>query len=233
MGLFDMIVSELKNVLLPINSHNNSRISMNNAATQENVDFPNWYISISFGKSTSNNYDKAVALAKSAPQYHEQIDDGKILHQAIYSSNPNEFLAFVMLYELVGSWKSSFVFINGEMIDRKIIGKLNYCYGDKCRSCNPKFCYGASYMTENPFGCHRIQISACNNPWWEYFYKSGNKWILDKNAIKQKIDMASNMYSICPCFDYQRIISNLNALPNTMTNKQFEALRRNGYGLRL
>ena len=37
MGLFDMIVSELKNVLLPINSHNNSRISMNNAATQENV----------------------------------------------------------------------------------------------------------------------------------------------------------------------------------------------------
>ena len=66
MGLFDMIVSELKNVLLPINSHNNSRISMNNAATQENVDFPNWYISISFGKSTSNNYDKAVALAKSS-----------------------------------------------------------------------------------------------------------------------------------------------------------------------
>ena len=115
----------------------------------EHIVFPDWYVSISFGKSSSDNYMKAVTLAKAAPQYHEQIDDGKILHQAIYSSKPKEYLAFIMLYELVGNWKSSFVMINGNLIDRKVIGNLNYCYGDKCRSCNPKFCYGASYMTEN------------------------------------------------------------------------------------
>lgn len=228
MGLCD-IITQLKNTLVPVNSPSVTQ----STSSQESIAFPDWYISISFGKSTSNNYDKAIVLAKSAPQYHEQIDNEKILHQAIYSSKPNEFLAFIMLYELVGSWKSSFVFINGKIIDRKIIGKLNYCYGDKCRSCNPKFCYGASYMTENPFGCHRIQISACNNPWWEYFYRTGTKWTLNKNAIKEKIDMTANIYSICPHFDYQSIMLHLNTLPNTITNKQYETLRRNGYGLRL
>ena len=94
--------------------------------------FPDWHISISFGKSTSENYAKAVVLAKNAPQYHEQIDNGVILHQAIYSCKPTDFIAYLMLYELVGSWKSTFVIVNGNLTDRKIIGKLNRCYGDKC-----------------------------------------------------------------------------------------------------
>jgi len=194
---------------------------------------PEWYISISFGKSTSDNYDKAVALAKMAPQYHEQVDNGKILHQSIYSSNPKEYLAFVMLYELVGSWKSSFVMINGQFIDRKIVGKLNYCYGDKCRSGNSRFCYGASYMTENPFGCHRLQISAANNPWWSYYHQVGLKWVLDKNSMKERIDSYARIYCVCPLFDYDKIIFELNRLPEVLSDKQLRRLRADNWGLKL
>lgn len=194
-----------------------------NLATNDIV-FPDWYVSISFGKSTSDNYMKAVALAKSAPQYHEQFDNGKILHQAIYSENPKEYLSFIALYELVGNWKSSFVIINGKFIDRKIIGQLNYCYGDRCRSGNINFCYGASYMTDNPFGCHRLQISACNNPWWSFYHRVGNKWVLDKESMLQRINSYSAIYSICPMFNYNKIITTLNSLPSSLNDKQYHKL---------
>lgn len=203
------------------------------ALDTDSIIFPDWYVSISFGKSSSNNYDKAVVLAKSAPQYHEQIDNGNILHQAIYSSKPREFLAFVMLYELVGNWKSSFVIINGKLIDRKIIGKLNYCYGDKCRSGNKNFCYGASYMTENPFGCHRLQISAVNNPWWSFYRKSGLIWYLDKSAMKNRIDEYANIYQICPDFDYETILAELNKLPEKLSDRQMKQLAEKNFGLKM
>lgn len=205
-----------------------------NIPNEENkVDAPNWYISLSFGKSSSVNYDKAVALAKSAPQYHEQVDNGNILHQAIYSSKPKEYLAFIMLYELVHTWKSSFVMINGKLVDRKIVGNLNYCYGDRCRSGSKKFCYGASYMTENPFGCHRLQISAANNPWWSFYRYLSNKWVLDKAALKDRIDSHAGIYCICPCFDYENIITVLDSLPATLSNQQMKELSNDNFGLKM
>lgn len=199
----------------------------------ESLDLRGWRISISFGKSSSQNYLKAVTLAKSAPQYHEQEDNGHILHQAFYSSKPDEFLAFVMLYELVGSWKSSFVMINGKLIDRKIVGQLNYCYGDKCRSKKSRFCYGASYMTENPFGCHRLQISACNNPWWSFYRDVNGVLVLDKEAMKEQIDAVAEIFHLCPCFHYDIIMNELDKLPRTISRRKLENLKRNYYTLSL
>lgn len=193
-----------------------------------------WNISVSFGKSSSQNYLKAVTLAKAAPQYHEQVDDGHILHQAFYSAEPHDYLAFVMLYELVGGWKSSFVMINGKLVDRKIVGQLNYCYGDRCRSQSNRFCYGASYMTENPFGCHRIQVSACNHPWWSFYRQEGrNRYVLDRSAILERIDSAKSIYELCPCFDYDAILRELYKLPSPLSEREYKALGANGYGLKL
>lgn len=199
----------------------------------DNITFPEWYVSLSFGKSSSSNYGKAVALAKAAPQYYEQTVNNMIIHQAIYSSKPSEYLNFIMLYELVGGWKSAFVIINGALIDRKIIGKLNYCYGDKCRSGNKKFCFGASYMTENPFGCHRLQISATNTPWWSFYKKQGLFWVLDKIAIKNRIDSYAAIYKICPCFDYDSILSALDKLPSTLSQHRMNRLADNNFGCKL
>ena len=211
----------------------NTTLATVHSTPEADIAFPDWYISVSFGKSTSENYAKAVLLAKNAPQYHEQIDNGIILHQAIYSHRPNEFKAYLMLYELVGSWKSSFVMINGTLIDRKVIGKLNYCYGDKCRIGKNQYCYGASFMTENPFGCHRLQISAANNPWWSFYERNGNKWVLDKISMKERIDSYARIYCICPCFNYDKILTILNSLPDTMNNSQYTKFCNSGYGLKM
>lgn len=180
-----------------------------------------WNISISFGRSTSSNYDKAVYLAKQSSNYFEDGEGKNIIHQATFTSSANDYLNFIKLYELVGSWKSSFVFINGEISDRKIIGKLNYCYGDKCRSGNDKFCYGASEFTTNPFGCHRLQVSEHNNPWWSFgMLDTKGIWHVDKDAILNRINQYYVPYKNCPSFSYEKIMFNLNNLPNTISPKK-------------
>lgn len=189
-----------------------------------------WNISISFGRSTSSNYAKAVFLAKKSSSTYFEDGEGKdIIHQATYTSATNDYLAFIKLYELVGAWKSSFVFINGEMIDRKIVGKLNYCYGDKCRSGNNSFCYGASEFTTNPFGCHRLQVSEHNNPWWSFgMLDTKGIWHVDKSGILNRINQYYTPYKNCPSFSYEKIIFNLDSLPNTINPKKDENWEING-----
>lgn len=185
------------------------------------TDALSWNISISFGKSTSANYDRAVYLAKQSSNYFEDGEGKNIIHQATFTSATNDYLTFIKLYELVGSWKSSFVFINGEITDRKIIGKLNYCYGDKCRSGNDKFCYGASSYTVNPFGCHRLQVSEHNNPWWSFgMLDTTGIWHVDKTAILNRINQHYIPYKNCPSFSYEKVMFALNNLPNTIDAKK-------------
>lgn len=189
-------------------------INVENSLSKEIV-YPDWYISISFGESKSQSFAQAVALAQMAPQFIINNVEGKNLYQAIYSDKPNEYLQFIKLYELVSQWKSCFVILNGKVMDRKIISKLNYCYGDKCRSGKSDFCYGASEMTENPFGCHRLQISSYNNPWTSFGqYDTSGVFHIDKIAIKNRIMDYSTPYLDCPCFSMDKVLEALDKLPN-------------------
>ena len=122
----------------------------NKAANMVSAPASCWEIAVSFGKSSSANFDRALYLAQHADRYEKTIFNGKEVYQAFFHSEPQSFLAFVRLYELVGNWKSASVTINGEFADRKIVSGLNYCYGDRCRSGRSDFCYGASYMTKKP-----------------------------------------------------------------------------------
>lgn len=192
----------------------------------QNIKFPDWYVSISFGESKSPSFPQVLALAKLAPQYIENDVDNKILYQAVYSDRPKEYLQFIKLYELISKWKSCFVIINGNVMDRKIIGGLNYCYGDKCRSGNPDFCFGASEMTANPFGCHRLQISAYNNPWWSMGnFVTPTIWRVDKQAILKRIETYSLPYIMCPSFSIKNIRAVVKSLPdeiNLSKNRNWE-----------
>lgn len=196
-------------------------INVENSLSKEIV-YPDWYISISFGESKSQSFAQAVALAQMAPQFIINNVEGKNLYQAIYSDKPNEYLQFIKLYELVSQWKSCFVILNGKVMDRKIISKLNYCYGDKCRSGKSDFCYGASEMTENPFGCHRLQISSYNNPWTSFGqYDTSGVFHIDKIAIKNRIMDYSAPYLDCPCFSMDNILEALDNLPNKISKTDY------------
>ena len=183
-----------------------------------------WEISVSFGKSTSKSFNQALFLAKAAWRYDEYDMNGVVVHQAWFRADKDEFLAFTRLYELVGNWKSSAVMINGQLIDRKIIGGINYCYGDKCRNGRSDFCFGASMFTDNPFGCHRLQISTHNNPWWSFGEWKGDTFLVNKTAMRNRIDEYCTAYTVCPDFNYEAVLYRLKMLPDKIKRADYSAV---------
>lgn len=184
-----------------------------------------WEISISFMRSTSRSFRQALMLAKRAPRFEESEYEGQTVYQAFFSQDPRDYLEFIKLYELIKTWKSCHVFINGRLIDRKVVGKLNYCYGDRCRSGNPAFCFGASPFTANPFGCHRLQINRVNHPYWSFYVKRDDGlYQLDRESLFDRISSYAKVYQICPVFSYDDIIARFNALPDTIDANQYHAL---------
>ena len=94
-------------------------------------------------------------------------------------------------------------------------------------------CIRDSYMTENPFGCHRLQVSAANNPWWSFYRLIGNTYVLNQAELKERIDSYAAIYCICPCFNYQRIMQTYNSLPVKLSQKKYAQLRANRFGLKM
>lgn len=184
----------------------------------------NWIITVSFGKTTSKNVPNAVFIAKQGKNFNEELIDSSKIYTVEYTDSREDFKKFCMLYDVVASWKSTAFFINGEMIDKKNMASIKWCYGDKCSSVKTGFCYGASIATENPFGCHRLQISRFNNPWWNYYVKKGQNYVLLKDDLIERINLTNSTYRHCPAFDLERILDIVNSLPLTMTNKEYEKL---------
>src|SRR5699024_6576728 len=138
-----------------------------------------WQISISFRKSTSKNFDSALFLAQQSNNYIETESEGQIIYQAFFDAE--SYSDFETLYKLIKDWKSTFIMLNGELIDKKSMSQLNRCLGDKVRFKEPSFCFGASTFTENPFGCHRLMITPSQKPWWDYGnYNPNTERIIDK-----------------------------------------------------
>ena len=189
----------------------------------------NWEIGISFSKSSSSNFQRALFLAKDSNRYVEQEYSGQIIYQAFFSSKPDDYLKFTRLYDLIGNWKSTSVTINGELIDRKIIGGINYCYGDKCRNGRKNFCFGASEMTDNPFGCHRLQMSRFNNPWWSFAKFNGMHYVIDKKSIRSRAEQYATAYRVCPSFDYDKIMLAIDCLPDKMSVAEYQKHSSEGY----
>lgn len=184
-----------------------------------------WVITVSFGKTTSKNLQNAVFIAQKGRNFKcEEIDNSKI-YTVEYSDSREDFNNFIMLYDIAGNWKSTAFFINGEMVNKKIVSEIKWCYGDKCNSIKSDFCYGASDYTENPFGCHRLQISSYNNPWWTYYHKNGVMYILDKESLMDRINRTHNNFKYCPAFNLKNITDIANSLPLSINEVEYSRLK--------
>lgn len=181
-------------------------------------EYPEWQISISFRESKSNNFDTALFLAKKSNSYLETVSDGKIIYQAYFDAD--SYSDFEILYKLIKDWKSTFVLLNGEIIDKKAMSKLNICLGDKVRYKDPSFCFGASEYTTNPFGCHRLMITPSQRPWWEYgFFNNRKEWVIDKQKLKEQILNKSSFYGKCPYFNLKNSLAVVDLLPDKLTER--------------
>lgn len=176
-------------------------------------------LKITFGKSSSQNYSYAVELASQYDTY-EQIGEGKdIIHSVTFSFEKiNDFFE---LYDLVGRWKSTSIFIDGEKLPPSGMSFL-WCYKEHLRAYNPsEYCHGkddAHSHNDNDFGCRHTGINLYG--WYGLsgygeMDKQGN-FHVNKDKLKHDIMKNLENYRFCPALNMEKIQKAIDAIPDVI-----------------
>ncbi|SCY77587.1 zinc ribbon domain-containing protein [Desulfoluna spongiiphila] len=180
-------------------------------------------VEITFGQSSSSNFDKAIQICKNLPSY---VVSGEGKQTKYKISLPiTEVDLLINLYDLVGSWKSSQMLIAGQPASKK---DLTYhgvgCYRNRQKAYKPdQYCFGERDYEANIWGCKKLNmpISQWGGGWLDYgkFDNSG-KWHFDKNRIKHDLEIAINDYGLCPVLNRQSVFETLEKLPDSINPKK-------------
>lgn len=185
---------------------------------QAHVATPNtWTITLAFARSRSPYLPHALFLARQGAEYAEEGD----IIQASFTPNPQKFLTLYQLYEIVKGWKSLYIVINGAHVDTKQAGRIIWCYSERCRFGCLDYCYGYDTLTENPFGCHRLNLTTYSCPWWSYGdMDTAGVWHVDKKTVLRQLQRFTEAYHICPAFSLDSMRRGYDSLPDTIDPKQ-------------
>ncbi|MBF0467103.1 MAG: hypothetical protein HQK88_15405 [Nitrospirae bacterium] len=183
-------------------------------------DISGWILTVSFGKSSSNNFAQVLSSIQIHPGYQlKQGPNKEEIHELNF--NAEEILQFDELWLRIKNWKSTIVKINNEIIDKRDISKLLICYRDKLKQkiTNPLFCFGASPYTYNLFGCHRTMIrdgaGTLSQCWYDLGkFINNNVFQVNKEEIAGKLIKEIYPYRICPALRRDKIIRGYNIIPS-------------------
>lgn len=127
-------------------------------------------VQIAFGQSSSPNYAKAIGICENIPSYKTSGESKQIQHTVALPITEVELL--VNLYELVGSWKSSRMLINGNTATKKDLTYYGVgCFRNRQKSFKPEqFCFGEKEYEANIWGCKRLNmpINEWGGGWLDY-----------------------------------------------------------------
>lgn len=179
-------------------------------------------VEISFGESSSPNLVKAVEICKNIPSYSVAGEGKKTSHKL--SLPITEVDLIVNLFELVGSWKSSQMLINGHTATKKDLTYYGVgCYRNRQKAYkSEQFCFGEKEYEVNIWGCKRLNmpINEWGGDWLDYgeFDKSG-VWHFDKERIKHELELTLKENELCPVLDRKRVLETLEKLPSSINPK--------------
>lgn len=177
---------------------------------------------ITFGTSTSPSFERALLLCSKVPTY-ETSGEGKSLQHSV-TLPLTEVDLITSLFDLVGSWKSSRMTINGVPATKKDLtyGCLG-CYKNRQRSYKPEnYCHGESAYDANIWGCKRLgmPINEWGGGWLEYgAFNSAGIWHFDKKRIRHDLQNGVSENENCPAFDKAQVLETLDRLPDTIDPK--------------
>jgi len=179
-------------------------------------------VQITFGQSSSPNYTKAVSICENLPSHKTSGETKQIQHSVMLPITEVELL--VNLYDLVGSWKSSQMLINGHAATKKDLTYYGVgCYRNRQKSFKPdQYCFGEKEYEANIWGCKRLNmpVNEWGGGWLDYgeFDKAGI-WHFDKPRIQHDLEVALNENELCPVLDRRRVLETLKKLPDTIDPK--------------
>jgi hypothetical protein len=192
-------------------------------------------LEISFGKSTSAYYERAVALAQLLPGYHRSSAGSNLLHGLDWTgslANAGAWEQLEELLQLIGGWNSTRLKVAGrEMHYARLAGYLNHirtCYARKLRrGAGDDYCSGKSTPTDEAsyFGCRCCygvarQVDALTSEgtsWIRYgtLTRKRDAFRVDKQAILKALNQDSRTAAckLCPAFRWQRVCADVDELP--------------------
>lgn len=185
-------------------------------------------VEISFGRSSSAGFSRAVEICKNIPSYTTSGEGKEELHRVLLPITEVELV--INLFDLVGSWKSSQMLINGHAATKK---DLTYhgvgCYRSRQKAYKPQqYCFGERQYEMNIWGCKRLNmpINEWGGGWLDYGrFDSSGVWHFDKARIRHELEIALKENQLCPVLDRDQVLKTLESLPesiNPKSNKDWE-----------
>lgn len=137
-----------------------------------NLDDKSYFFKISFGKSTSQNYQKAIKLLMTFPRYTLISNGAKSNSTFLTQDEVKQYLEKIFkLWSIISSWKSSEFIIDGK-IGKSIIENLYAVF--RCYEIYSKSVLKESYCTDFGWGCKLISQISLAKPGTFYYNPSKN-----------------------------------------------------------
>lgn len=179
-------------------------------------------VEISFGHSSSQNLNRAIDICQNIPSFVISGEGKQVQYKVILPITEVELV--IKIFDLVGSWKSSQMLINGHSATKKDLTYYGVgCYRNRQKAYKPEqYCFGNREYDANIWGCKKLGLPICEwgGGWLDYgkFDNSG-VWLFDKNKIKHELELALKDNELCPALDRTNILKTLEELPNSINPK--------------
>lgn len=178
-------------------------------------------VEISFGYSSSANYETVLELCKKLPTYQEEGEGKKKKHKITLPITEIELLERVL--NIVGNWKSSSLLIDGKTSSwGDLVNTGMNCYTKRQEAFNPlEYCFGDRGIV-NIWGCCNLgmPLDIYNGHWMSYGkFDNNGVWYFDKDRIKHDLELNIHRSRYCPVLNTERIFKTLDLLPNSVNPK--------------
>ena len=179
-------------------------------------------VEISFGHSSSQNFNKAIEICQNIPSYTVSGEEKQAQYKIILPITEVELV--IKVFDLVGSWKSSQMLINGHAATKKDLTYYGVgCYRNRQKAYKPEqYCFGEKEYDANIWGCKRLgmPVYEWGGGWLEYGkFDSSGVWHFDKNRIKHELELALKENELCPALDRNSVLKTLEKLPDNVNPK--------------
>jgi endonuclease YncB( thermonuclease family) len=173
---------------------------------------------IEFGWTRSKYYDEAVELAETADT-HDVIGEGKDAEHTVELTHEDLQLA-ERLWDLVGGWKSSSLFIDGERVESSSIwhGGLR-CFKQRQEAGNgEKYCFATSHRRFNLWGCRKIGLPLWHTSGWMSWgqWDKQGRWHFNMDRIRETIRETLDENQFCPALKARNLEEALERFPEVI-----------------
>ncbi len=186
----------------------------------------NWTISVEFRQSSSTIFREVILRVQQFPTFEQVItESGQTTYRVTFSAS--QIKEFESIYSLVKQWKLTEVKVSGRSIPLPDVNKWLRCFRDKaaCLRSNPLFCWGASSMTFNLFGCHRTMIRDAHPEWTDNWYEFASMrqdgvCLINKAMIAAKIAENLQSYNFCPALNMDFVTLGFSLIPDEVNPRR-------------